>query len=292
MIALRRKHTSGLNLRVELASAVLRFQEHFGRLAGEVERLKERALPDVQAKGLIHDAFASGLMPLRFLPDVSRAYFEPDLAEFIIASLSKKMIRDRNFDEINGNVKADNFTIKKDRRIEHYARHFEDLSEKSEWIQLELVHFDRVMDTDEVLVKFNEFALRPASIVELLNGYGADGAPALWGLLPNQRILYLEWVSNDWQRNHPFAAVEQHLSYVLRSCARAGSALLDTCSLAALYDRSLDGLLLARAKVRAGELLASIGRTESSASSFPRRAGIAGFFCQPFSALNLPIGQA
>jgi Domain of unknown function (DUF932) len=90
MIALRRKHTSGLNLRVELASAVLRFQEHFGRLAGEVERLKERALPDVQAKGLIHDAFASGLMPLRFLPDVSRAYFEPDLAEFIIASLSKK----------------------------------------------------------------------------------------------------------------------------------------------------------------------------------------------------------
>jgi hypothetical protein len=85
------------------------------------------------------------------------------------------MIRDRNFDEINGNVKADNFTIKKDRRIEHYARHFEDLSEKSEWIQLELVHFDRVMDTDEDLVKFNEFALRPASIVELLNGYGADG---------------------------------------------------------------------------------------------------------------------
>jgi hypothetical protein len=145
------------------------------------------------------------------------------------------MIRDRNFDEINGNVKADNFTIKKDRRIEHYARHFEDLSEKSEWIQLELVHFDRVMDTDEDLVKFNEFALRPASIVELLmfaeryplvqtkfpivalgstwrNGYGADGAPALWGLLPNQRILYLEWVSNDWQRNHRFAAVEQHLS--------------------------------------------------------------------------------
>jgi hypothetical protein len=29
MIALRRKHTSGLNLRVELAGAVLRFQEHF-----------------------------------------------------------------------------------------------------------------------------------------------------------------------------------------------------------------------------------------------------------------------
>lgn len=82
MIALRRKHTSGLNLRVELAGAVLRFQEHFGRLAGEVELLKQRSLPDMQAKALIHDAFAGGLMPLRFLPEVSQAYFEPQLSEF------------------------------------------------------------------------------------------------------------------------------------------------------------------------------------------------------------------
>src|SRR5436305_1172204 len=72
MIALRRKHTSGLNLRAELAGAVLRFQEHFGRLSGEVELLKGRMLPDIQAKALIHDAFAEGLMPVRFLPEVSR----------------------------------------------------------------------------------------------------------------------------------------------------------------------------------------------------------------------------
>jgi hypothetical protein len=82
MIALRRKHTSGLNLRIELAGAVLRFQEHFGRLAGEVERLKERELPDLQAKALIHDAFAQGLFPVRFLPWVSRSYFAPDIPEF------------------------------------------------------------------------------------------------------------------------------------------------------------------------------------------------------------------
>jgi len=82
MIALRRKHTSGLNLGVELAGAVLRFQEHFGRLAGEVEILKARTVPDLHAKALIHDAFAGGLMPVRFLPDVSRAYFEPDVVEF------------------------------------------------------------------------------------------------------------------------------------------------------------------------------------------------------------------
>jgi hypothetical protein len=82
MIALKRKHTSGLNLRIELAGAVLRFQEHFGRLAGEVELLKEHTLPDIEAKTLIHDAFADGLMPVRFLPEVSEAYFEPQLQEF------------------------------------------------------------------------------------------------------------------------------------------------------------------------------------------------------------------
>ena len=76
MIALRRKHTSGLNLRDELAGAVLRFQDHFGQLVREVEHLKTRTLPDIEAKALIHDAFASGLMPVRFLPAVSRAYFE------------------------------------------------------------------------------------------------------------------------------------------------------------------------------------------------------------------------
>jgi hypothetical protein len=82
MIALRRKHTSGLLLREELAGAVLRFQDHFGRLSGEVTALKERRLADMEAKALIHDAFANGIMPLRFLPEVSAAYFQPRLPEF------------------------------------------------------------------------------------------------------------------------------------------------------------------------------------------------------------------
>ena len=82
LIALRRKHTSGLNLREELTLAVIRFREHFGFLTQEIESLKSRALADVEAKALIHDVFAEGVMPLRFLPDVSKAYFEPDLAAF------------------------------------------------------------------------------------------------------------------------------------------------------------------------------------------------------------------
>lgn len=31
---------------------------------------------------MIHDVFAQGLMPVRFLPDVSKAYFEPVLPQF------------------------------------------------------------------------------------------------------------------------------------------------------------------------------------------------------------------
>ena len=82
LIALKRKHTSGLKLREELATAVLRFQEHFGRLVGEIEILKRRELQNVEAKALIHDVFAEGLMPVRLLPPVSQAYFEPKIPDF------------------------------------------------------------------------------------------------------------------------------------------------------------------------------------------------------------------
>ena len=77
LIALRRKHTSGLNLQEELTAAVIRFQDHFGRLTHEIEGLKGRGVGDTEAKALIHDVFAQGLMPVRFLPEVSRSYFEP-----------------------------------------------------------------------------------------------------------------------------------------------------------------------------------------------------------------------
>lgn len=56
---------------------MLRFQEHFGRLTGEIEGLKRRELADMAAKAMIHDVFAGGVMPLRLLPEVSTGYFEP-----------------------------------------------------------------------------------------------------------------------------------------------------------------------------------------------------------------------
>lgn len=82
LIALRRKHTSGLNLQEELTTAVLRFQDHFGQLVGEIDVLKRRELADIEAKALMHEVFAKGMMPLRLLPAVSRLYFHSELVQF------------------------------------------------------------------------------------------------------------------------------------------------------------------------------------------------------------------
>jgi len=82
MIALKRKHTAGLNLKEELTVALIRFQDHFGRLTGEISHLKERWLGDIEAKALMHDVFAKGLMPVRLLPEVSSAYFAPTIEDF------------------------------------------------------------------------------------------------------------------------------------------------------------------------------------------------------------------
>jgi hypothetical protein len=83
LIALNRKHTSGLELRTELSTAVLRFQEHFGRLTSEIDKLKERSLTDADAKGIIHDVFVQGILPIRLLPDASNLYFEPFVGAFL-----------------------------------------------------------------------------------------------------------------------------------------------------------------------------------------------------------------
>jgi Domain of unknown function (DUF932) len=79
LIALNRKHTSGLDLKSELSTAIRRFQEHFGCLSNEIDGLKTRELTDSEAKILIHDVFVDGIFPLRFMPHVSLLYFHPQI---------------------------------------------------------------------------------------------------------------------------------------------------------------------------------------------------------------------
>jgi Domain of unknown function (DUF932) len=82
LIALNRKHTAGLHLRTEINNAVLRFQDHFGKLTGEINHLKELPLSDSQAKAILHDVFVQGILPIRLLPEASNLYFEPFVDEF------------------------------------------------------------------------------------------------------------------------------------------------------------------------------------------------------------------
>jgi hypothetical protein len=82
LIALNRKHTSGLHLRTELSHAIFRFQDLFAKLTGEIENLKENAVSDTDAKAILHDVFVKGILPIRFLPEASSLYFEPFVDEF------------------------------------------------------------------------------------------------------------------------------------------------------------------------------------------------------------------
>lgn len=82
LIALKRKHTSGLSLKDELEYGIDVFIRHFGVLRDEIGVLQGQTLTDESAKAIIHDVFVKGAMPVRFLPSVSKAYFEPLHPEF------------------------------------------------------------------------------------------------------------------------------------------------------------------------------------------------------------------
>jgi Domain of unknown function (DUF932) len=82
LIALNRKHTAGLHLRTEINHAILRFQDHFARLTGEIAHLKDSPVSDTDAKAILHDVFVKGILPIRFLPEASTLYFEPFVDEF------------------------------------------------------------------------------------------------------------------------------------------------------------------------------------------------------------------
>lgn len=83
MIALRRKHTTGLELRAELDEAVEKLRLHFHLLDDEMTRLKGAGISDVGAKAVLHEVFVEQkLMPMRYLEPVSGAYFKPPHREF------------------------------------------------------------------------------------------------------------------------------------------------------------------------------------------------------------------
>lgn len=77
LIALRRKHTSGLDLPKEIARAIDRYQEGVVSLERGIDRLRETALDNRRAKEIIFDVFAKSILPVRFFRSVADLYFDP-----------------------------------------------------------------------------------------------------------------------------------------------------------------------------------------------------------------------
>jgi len=77
-VFLKRKHTARLNLRAVVPGAVDQFLERAGAFRRDIDRMKGLALGELQAKAIIHDAFAAGAMPLRLFPVVSKLYFDDE----------------------------------------------------------------------------------------------------------------------------------------------------------------------------------------------------------------------
>jgi hypothetical protein len=76
LIALKRKHTAGLDLPRELAHALDRYQAGLLTLRAGVRRLQATRLTAQDVKTWIYDVFAQRLLPLRSFPQVVQTYYD------------------------------------------------------------------------------------------------------------------------------------------------------------------------------------------------------------------------
>ncbi len=74
LIALKRKHTAGLNLPVELVSAIERYVHNFDILKRGITQLKKTSVSLRTARALVFSVFARRIVPLRLFHYVAPAY--------------------------------------------------------------------------------------------------------------------------------------------------------------------------------------------------------------------------
>ena len=79
-VVLKKKHTSRLDLAAVVPEAIDQFLERAGTFRLDLDRMRDYALTEGQAKELLFDAFAgrAPVMPLRLLPAVGHLYFDDD----------------------------------------------------------------------------------------------------------------------------------------------------------------------------------------------------------------------
>lgn len=74
-VFLKRRHTARLDVRALVPGAVDQFLERSEAFRVDIDRMRNHSLTDGRAKEIVHDMFASGVMPVRLFPVVSILYF-------------------------------------------------------------------------------------------------------------------------------------------------------------------------------------------------------------------------
>jgi len=128
----------------------------------------------------------------------------------------EEMIEAGKYDWKNPDITSDNFPVTRRGTSE---------------VEIHLVHFDRVIETEEVLRELDKMGLRPAELPELLalgagspdlqrqfpiialgsvfrRSHGHRHAPVLWGG-SGRRYLGLHWLGDRWNAYDRFAAVRK-----------------------------------------------------------------------------------
>jgi hypothetical protein len=78
-VVLKRKHTARLDLSVVVPPAIDTYLQKAGLFVLDIEKMKNHELTDSRAKEVIYDAFMRRVMPLRYLPDVHKIYFDDEV---------------------------------------------------------------------------------------------------------------------------------------------------------------------------------------------------------------------
>jgi hypothetical protein len=77
LIALKRKHTTGFDLAVEINEALDRYHTQLFHLHTKIDHLKASSLTDGEAKTMIVDAFRKEIVPVRCFKPICSTYFQP-----------------------------------------------------------------------------------------------------------------------------------------------------------------------------------------------------------------------
>jgi hypothetical protein len=78
-VFLKRRHTRRLDIRVAVHAAVEQFLKRAASFRVDIDRMRGHRLTDAEAKTIVHDAFASGILPVRLFHPVDRLYFRDEV---------------------------------------------------------------------------------------------------------------------------------------------------------------------------------------------------------------------